>query len=75
MTPLTSQQSNAVLAALRLLARVLNDPTGDPVTVEPNDGDIGDILTNSGAELPLNAEDIHDLADQLASNMQLYVSA
>jgi hypothetical protein len=58
---------DAVIAALRLLARVLNDPTGDPVTVEPDDGDIGDILTNSGTHAGLTSDEVHDIADRINS--------
>ena len=47
---------NAVLAGLRLLQKALDD--GE---VTPNDGDIGDILTNSGSHPGLTAEEIDNM--------------
>lgn len=55
---LTQEQYDAALAGARLLARALK--AGD---LEPNDGDIGDILTNSGAHAGLSAQAIHAMAD------------
>lgn len=60
----SSEEFDAVIAALRLLACALNDPSGDPITVEPNDGDIGSILTNEGEHAGLTYDQIHDLADR-----------
>jgi hypothetical protein len=55
-------ERDAVYAALRYLATGLNRI--DPL-VTPNDGDIGDILTNSGAHAGLTGEQVHDLCDEL----------
>ena len=57
---LTREQRDAVHAALRYLATGLS--RGDP---RPNDGDVGDILTNGGKHDGLTAEDVRDLCDKL----------
>lgn len=57
---LNAMETDAVVAALRLLANkvALRE-------IEPNDGDVGDILTGSGEHAGLNAEQIHALCDQI----------
>lgn len=57
---LTLAQADAIYAALRLLAGELATER-----VSPADGNIGDILTNSGAHAGLNSEEVHDLCDEL----------
>lgn len=47
---------DAVLAGLRLLQNALEE--GE---VSPNDGDLGDILTNSGQHPGMTAEEIEDV--------------
>ncbi len=64
LTLQSDAEYDAIIAALRLLARVLDDPTGDPISVEPDDGDIGSILTNSGLHSGLTADQVHDIADR-----------
>jgi hypothetical protein len=56
----TTPQRDAILAGLRLLAVALTK--GE---VEPNDGDIGSILTNAGGHEGMSPDDIHDLADRI----------
>ena len=50
---LTQPQHSAILAALRLLQQALENGT-----VEPDDGDLGDILTCGGEHAPMTVEDI-----------------
>lgn len=57
---ISSRQYDALLAGLRLLARDI-----DKGLVEPNDGDVGDILTCAGAHAGLSAEQIHAFGDAL----------
>lgn len=57
----TSEEYNAVIAGLRLLQNAL-----DNSTVTPDDGDIGDILTNTGSEEPLTAAQIDELVERIA---------
>lgn len=57
----TSEEYNAVIAGLRLLQNAL-----DNSTVTPDDGDIGDILTNTGSEKPLTAAQIDELVERIA---------
>lgn len=57
---LSLAQGDAIFAALRLLATKLK--AGE---VSPDDGDIGDILTNSGAHAGLSADEVHELCDSL----------
>ena len=66
--PLSQREDDAILAALRLLATSLKNGS-----VAPNDGDIGDILTNSGLHAGLDSEGVHDLADKLAQNHEIRV--
>ena len=56
---------DAIIAALRLLAAGLDKPSNDPAAVRPDDGDIGEILTNGGAHEGLSRDQVHDLADWL----------
>lgn len=51
---------NALTAALRLLAAELESGS-----VAPNDGDIGDILTNGGADDYLDFEEIDKLCERI----------
>ncbi len=62
MTNITLNRSefDATIAALRLLATAIESKS-----VSPNDGDIGDILTNLGEHDGLNETEVHNLADQL----------
>ena len=57
----TLEEYNAVIAGLRLLQNAL-----DNSTVTPDDGDIGDILTNTGSEKPLTAAQIDELVERIA---------
>jgi len=57
---LNDQEMDAVLAGLRLLATAIKERL-----VIPDDGDIGSILTNSGAHAGLNADQVHELCDVL----------
>lgn len=51
---------DAVLAGLRLLQEAL-----EAGRVQPNDGGIGDILTNGGEHAGVTAEEIDALCDEL----------
>lgn len=51
---------NALIAALRLLAAELESGG-----VAPNDGDIGDILTNGGLDEHLDFEEIDKLCERI----------
>ncbi len=57
---LKPKELDAVLAGLRLLVRDM-----DHGNVFPNDGDIGDILTNAGQHEGLSIEEIDDLTERL----------
>lgn len=57
----TSEEYNAVIAGLRLLQNALENST-----VRPDDGDIGDILTNTGSEQPLTIAQINELVERIA---------
>jgi len=55
-----ADEFNALIASLRLLSAAMSGGL-----VKPNDGDIGDVLTDSGTHEGLNAEQIHDLCDRI----------
>lgn len=57
---LSRAQFDAIIAGLRLLQSSL-----DAGTVEPNDGDIGDILTCSGEHQGLDAAQIDEFCSGL----------
>jgi hypothetical protein len=57
---LSVQDTNAILAGLRLLQSAL-----DKGTVVADDGDVGDILTNSGECTPHTADSIDELCERL----------
>ncbi len=59
---ISDQESDAILAALRLLGHAMT--IGD---VEANDGDIGDILTCGGKHAGLTREQVDALGDNLQS--------
>lgn len=61
---------NALLAALRLLAAELESGS-----VAPNDGDIGDILTNGGVDEYLDFEEIDALCDRINFGELILVEA
>lgn len=53
---ITNEQCDAIIAGLRLLQCAMLDGL-----VKPGDGDVGDILTNSGQHAGLSVEAINDL--------------
>lgn len=55
---LTQKENDAIIAALRLLASDMESKR-----VLPNDGDIGDILTNGGEHEGLTSEEVDKLAE------------
>ena len=55
-----TDEFNALIASLRLLSAAMSGGL-----VKPNDGDIGDVLTDSGTHEGLNAEQIHNLCDRI----------
>ena len=57
---LNKKETDAILAGLRLLQNAL-----ELGSVQPNDGDVGDILTDSGEHDGLNEEDIDYLIEKL----------
>lgn len=57
---LNKKETDAILAGLRFLQKAL-----ELGNVKPNDGDVGDILTDSGTHEGLNEEEIDDLIDKL----------
>lgn len=57
---LNNVEVDAIAAALRLLGNKL-----EMREIEPNDGDIGDILTGTSEHYGLDAEQIHALCDRL----------
>lgn len=61
----TPEQFDAILAGLRLLAREV-----DAGNVARNDGDIGEIWTNSGEHDGLAYDEIQDLGDRLNERVQ-----
>jgi hypothetical protein len=63
MAKLSSPQFDAIVAALRYLAREM-----ERNHVSPNDGDIGNILTNDGEHAGLSIEQIDALCDALLHN-------
>ncbi|WP_164034296.1 hypothetical protein, partial [Serratia marcescens] len=63
---LSQPEYDAVIAGLRLLACGLEDKI-----VEPNDGDIGDMLTCGGQHTGLTSDEIHDLCDRLLTGPEI----
>lgn len=59
---LNGPQYDALLAGVRLLAGALGEGM-----VNPDDGDVGDILTNSGEHPGLTASEVYDLGDAMQS--------
>lgn len=57
---LSGPEQDAIFAGLRLLAREM-----DAGNVSPNDGDVGEILTNAGAHDGLTADAVSGLCDRL----------
>lgn len=57
---ISDSEYDAILAGLRLLQAALE--AGD---VEPNDGDVGDILTCAGSHAGLTVEQIESLIDDM----------
>lgn len=61
---ITERQRDAIWAGLRLLQCSLDKRPGHH-PVEPDDGDIGDILTCSGAHAGLSADEIDAFIDDV----------
>lgn len=59
---ISGPERDAILAGLRLLQCGLDRREGY-YAVSPNDGDVGDILTNSGEHPGMTAEEIDGLCD------------
>lgn len=57
---LSKKQSDAILAGLRLLQASL-----DGGLVRPNDGDIGDILTDTGSHEGMTAAEIDSFCEEI----------
>ncbi|KAB2922703.1 MAG: hypothetical protein F9K30_12065 [Dechloromonas sp.] len=63
---ITERQRDAIWAGLRLLQHGLEKTPGfHPVS--PDDGDLGEILTNSGAHQGMISEEIEDFIDNVLS--------
>lgn len=56
----TEAERDAIYAGLRLLGEALHENR-----VKPNDGNVGDILTAMGGHAALNADQVHELCDEL----------
>lgn len=62
----TAEEFDAIVAGLRLLGCALLPGSAEAYGhVSPNDGDIGDILTNSGEHAGLTSEQVDALCDRL----------
>lgn len=60
------KRRDAILAGLRLLQCGMEKREGYH-PVEPNDGDVGDILTNSGLHSGLSVEEIDEYCNEINS--------
>lgn len=63
---ITERQRDAIWAGLRLLQAGLEKIPGF-CEVSPDDGDLGDILTNSGKHQGMTSEEIEEFIDQVLS--------
>lgn len=61
---ITERQRDAIWTGLRLLQHGLEGTPGFK-RVAPNDGDLGDILTNSGKHTGLTADEIEQFIDEV----------